>query len=107
VEQGSTISGRRLQGSPYEMRAVFPCCIMLLRKIREKQQSFATSSSLKLDVGGGFLGCLWKFNEIKSKTVRAFAQRVEDLVFVFKFISVQIGFLVSLAVFDEAVDQTA
>jgi hypothetical protein len=29
--------------------------------------------SLKLDVGGGFLGCLWKFNEIKSKTVRAFA----------------------------------
>src|SRR6266404_5183082 len=66
-----------------------------------------SASSLKLDVGGGFLGCLWKFNEIKSKTVRAFAQRVEDLVFVFKFISVQIGFLVSLAVFDEAVDQTA
>jgi hypothetical protein len=83
------------------------CCDILLPFIKQTQQSFATSSSLKLDVGGGFLGCLWKFNEIKSKTVRAFAQRVEDLVFVFKFISVQIGFLVSLAVFDEAVDQTA
>ena len=46
-------------------------------------------------------------NKIESKTVRAFAQRVEDLVFVFKFISVQIGFFVTLAVFDEAIDQTA
>jgi len=30
-------------------------------------------SSLKLDVGGGFLGCLWNLNKIESKTVRAFA----------------------------------
>jgi hypothetical protein len=39
-------------------------------------------ASLKLEVGRGWSGGLWKFNEIKSKTVGASAQRAQDLVLV-------------------------
>jgi hypothetical protein len=43
---------------------------------RASKLSLVPHSSLKLDVGGGFLGCLWNFNKIESKTVRAFARGV-------------------------------
>ena len=37
-------------------------------------------ASLKLEVGRRWSGGLWKFNEIKSKTVGASAERAQDLV---------------------------
>ena len=42
----------------------------------EPRLSLLPHSSLKLDVGGGFLRCFWNLNKIESKTVRAFARGV-------------------------------